>query len=275
MALAGVAAQSGLRAADLMAATEQATRLAVLGQMEQAEAMQTVISMQTAFQQSNEELAQSVDFLNIIENQTVLSLQDVAGAIPRAAPVIQGLGGDVKDLAVLLVAMREGGVSAAEGANALKNSLARLITPTTAASRMARDFGINLEGIVERNRGEVLPTILELANAMKSLEGIDQQRLLSTIFGKFQYARIGALFKNITNDSSQAAKAIELMGMSTEELAQTADQELAIVEDAIGTKFTGAVELLKAEIAPLENNSLNLLLQLLSLLQKYFKSLMI
>jgi hypothetical protein len=47
--LAGVAAQSGLRNAELMAATTQATRLATLGQMEQAEAMKTIISLQTAF----------------------------------------------------------------------------------------------------------------------------------------------------------------------------------------------------------------------------------
>jgi hypothetical protein len=136
MELAGIAAQAGLRGADLMAVTNESTRLAVLGQMEQAESIKTVISMQTAFQQSNEDLTESVNFLNIIENQTVLSLQDVAGAIPRVAPVIKGLGGDVKDLAVLLVAMREGGVSAAEGANALKNSLGRLISPTKASKQI-------------------------------------------------------------------------------------------------------------------------------------------
>ena len=251
MALAGVAAQAGLRDTELLAATTQATRLATLGQMEQAEAMRTVISMQTAFKQSNEELGESVDFLNIIENQTVLSLQDVAGAIPRVAPVIQGMGGDVKDLAVLLVAMREGGVSAAEGANALKNSLARLVDPTSKAIKVSKEFGINLEGIVERNRGQILPTIMELAKAMESLEGPDEQKLLATVFGKFQYARIGALFKNIRDDSSQAARAMDLVGLSTEELAEVAEKELGVVEESISTKFTASVEKLKLAIAPI------------------------
>jgi len=251
MALASIAAQSGLRTADMLAATNEATRLATLGQMEQTEAMKTVISMQTAFGQSNEELSESVNFLNIIENQTVLSLQDVAGAIPRVAPVIKGMGGDVKDLAILLVAMKEGGVSAAEGANALKNSLARLITPTSAASGMAEKFGINLEGIVERNNGKVLPMVRELAKEMESLGGLDQQKLLSTIFGKFQYARIGALMNNIRDDSSQAARAMDLMGMSTEDLARTAEDELSVVENSISTKFTAALEQAKLSIAPL------------------------
>jgi TP901 family phage tail tape measure protein len=250
MELAGIAAQSGLRSADLMAATTEATRLAVLGQMEQAEAIKTVISMQTAFQQSNEDLTESVNFLNVIENQTVLSLQDVAGAIPRVAPVIKGLGGDIKDLAVLLVAMREGGVSAAEGANALKNSLGRLISPTKQAKDMAFEFGINLDEIVNKNKGEVLPMIQELSMAMKNLGGLEQQKLLSAVFGKFQYARIGALMKNIRDDSSQAARAMDLMGMSAEDLAKTAEQELAVVENAISTKFTAAMERAKVAIAP-------------------------
>ena len=251
MALAGVAAQSGLRNAELMAATTQATRLATLGQMEQAEAMQTIISLQTAFKASNEELAESVDFLNIIENQTVLSLQDVAGAIPRVAPVIQGLGGDVKDLAVLLVAMKEGGVTAGEGANALKSSLGRLITPTKRAKEMAAEFGINLDQIVQGNRGQVVPMIQELAKAMNSLGGLEQQQLLSTIFGKFQYARIGALFKSLNDDSSQAARAMDLINMSAEDLAKTANKELATVEEAVGTKMTAAMERLKVAIAPI------------------------
>ena len=258
MELAGVAAQSGLRNAELMAATTQATRLATLGQMEQAEAMKTIISLQTAFKTSNEGLAESVDFLNLVENQTVLALQDVAGAIPRVAPVIQGLGGDVKDLAVLLVAMKEGGVTAGEGANALKSSLGRLIVPTDKASKMARGFGINLEQIVENNRGELLPMILELGNAMESLGSLERQQLLTTIFGKFQYARIGALFDNITRDSSQAARAIDLMGMSAEQLGQIAEKELGTVEQSVGARFTAAMERAKVAIAPLGEAFLNL-----------------
>ena len=268
MELAGVAAQSGLRNAELMAATTQATRLATLGQMEQAEAMKTIISLQTAFQTSNEGLAESVDFLNIIENQTVLALRDVAGAIPRVAPVIQGLGGDVKDLAVLLVAMKEGGVSAGEGANALKTSLSRLISPTKAATDMAAEFGINLNQIVESNRGEVVPMIKELADAMQSLDGLSQQRLLSEVFGKRQFARMGALFNSITNGSSQAARAMDLINMSAKDLAATAEKELGTVEESVGARFTAAMEKAKVAIAPLGEAFLNLSIPVINMFTK-------
>ena len=89
--------------------------------------------LNSAFRTEVDELEQSVDFLNAVENQTILSMQDMAEAIPITAAAIQGLGGDIEDLAVLLTAMREGGINANEAANALKTSLARLITPAKAA----------------------------------------------------------------------------------------------------------------------------------------------
>jgi len=251
METANVAAQAGFRGEDLMSQTQEATRLAVLGQMEQSEAMRTTITLQNAFKLSNEDLADAVNYLNIVENQTVLSIQDFAGAIPRVAPVIQSLGGDVRDLSVMLVAMREGGVTAAEGANALKTSLARLISPTSGASSMAKELGINLDGIVEANQGDILGAVMQLAKAMESLDELAQQRLLSEIFGKRQYARIGALFNNITDEASQSARALDLAGMSVEQLAETAENELGVVEQAIGTKFAGAVERLKLAVAPI------------------------
>ena len=269
--LANVAAQSGARGADLVAQTTEATRLAVLGQMEQQEAIKATITLQNAFQLSNAELSDSVNFLNIVENQSVLSLQDVAGAIPRVAPVIKSLGGDVRDLSVMLVAMREGGVSAAEGANALKTSLARLISPTSGATSMAKEFGISLNQIVEGNQGDILGAVMELAEAMEALDELSQQRLLSEIFGKRQYARVGALFNNITNEASQAQRVLDLTTMSTEQLAETAERELGQVEQSIATKFTSAVEKLQVAIAPIGEQFLKLATPLIEQVTKLFE----
>ena len=250
MKLANTAAQAGFRGAELIAATTEATRLAILGQMEQNQAMETTITLQTAFQQSSEELGESINFLNAVENQTILNLQDVSEAIPRVASVIKGFGGDVQDLAVLLVAMKEGGVSAAEGANALKNSMARLVSPTKAAREITAKYGIDLAGMVKRNQGEVIPMFQELAESLEKIGGQPKQEILSTIFGKFQYARIGTLMSNIARDSSQAATAIKLTETSATDLAITAEKELSQVEDSISTKFTAALEKAKIAMAP-------------------------
>ena len=249
MQLANTAAQSGARGAELMAATTQATRLAILGQMEQSQAIETTISLQTAFSMSNEKLAESINFLNSVENQTILSLQDISEAIPRVASVIKGFGGDVQDLSVLLVAMKEGGVSASEGANALKNSMARIISPTKQALEVSAKYGIALQDIVSRNDGKIVPLFQELATVLDSLGGQPRQEVLSAVFGKFQYARIGTLLSNIARDGSQAAKAIELTGMAASDLATSAEKELGTVENSISTKFTASLEKAKISLA--------------------------
>ena len=249
--LAAIGAQAGKTGNELLAATTQATRLAVLGDMDKQDAMRTTIALQSAFRLSNESLASSIDFLNMVENSSVLSLQDLAESIPRVAPVIVGLGGNVKEMAVFLAAMREGGVGAAEAANGLKSSLGRLISPTKQAKEMAADFGISLEKVVTENEGNLLGMIITLSKAMEQLTDLQKQQLLSAVFGKFQFARMGALFENITREGSNAQRIIEMMDMSIEDMAKTADKELGAIEDSIGTQLTGAIERFKLAVAPI------------------------
>lgn len=251
MELAAIGAQAGKTGAELQQATIQATRLATLGDLDRQESMRTTIALQTAFKMSNEELANSINFLNMVENSSVLSLQDLAESIPRVAPVIVGLGGSVKEMAVFLTAMREGGVNAAEAANGLKSSLGRLISPTKQARDMANDFGISLERIVEVNEGNVLGMVISLSQAMEQLTNLQKQQLLSAVFGKFQFARMGALFENITKEGSQAQRIIEMMDMSIEDMAATAEKELKAIEESAGTQLVAAMEKFRLAIAPI------------------------
>ena len=170
--LAADAAAIGFVDEDLLEFTKQASEFASLGMMSQTEALNSLVAVNSAFRTEVDDLAQSVNFLNAVENQTILSMQDMAEAIPITAAAIQGLGGDIKDLAVFMTAMREGGINANESANALKTSLARLITPTRQALETANGFGIALNSIVENNEGDLMGMIQELAGAMESLSDL-------------------------------------------------------------------------------------------------------
>ena len=249
--LAAQAAAAGRKNADLTDAVAQATRLATLGQMDQNSALETTISLQSAFKLSGKELADSINFLNMVENQTVVSLQDLSAAIPRVAPVIVGLGGDVKDLSVFLAAMQEGGVDAAEGANALKSGLASLINPTKQATQMLAGMGINLDAIIQANKGDLMGTVMAFSQALSALDQFSRQQALEQVFGKFQYAKLGALFDNISRKGSQAQQVIATMGYSTEQLGATADKELKAIEQSFGVQLTGAIERFKLAIAPI------------------------
>jgi TP901 family phage tail tape measure protein len=249
IALAADIAATGKQGNELLGSIRETTRLAVLGEVDRQDAMKATLAIQTAFKQNTEELSQSINFLNAVENQTSTTLNDLVEAIPKAGPIVKGLGGDVKDLALYLTAMREGGINASEGANALKSGLASLINPTKVAKGMFEGFGISLTDIVQRNAGNTTATILDLQSALETLNPLQKQQALEQLFGKFQFARMNALFENLGKQGSQTLQVMDLMKASSEELTDLAGRELSQVTESASGKYRRAVEGLKADLA--------------------------
>ena len=258
MGLAAEVAQMGNTGAELQAQVREATRLAVLGGISQQDALNTTVSVTDAFAVSTDNLAQKINFLNAVENQTILSIDDFNEAVPKSGAVVKQLGGDVEDLAFFLTAMREGGINASQGANALKSSLARLVNPTTRAKEQLAGYGINVLGIVEENSGNLRETVLTLARELDRLDPLDKARAIETLFGKFQFARMSALFNNITNEGSQAQQVLQLINMEASELQQLASRELGRVEESAATQFRAAIERFQAALAPIGEQFLKL-----------------
>jgi TP901 family phage tail tape measure protein len=248
--LAADLAATGLEGQKLLDSIKQTTRLSVLGEIDRQDAMKTTLSLQNAFNMSTQELAESINFLNAVENQTSLSLQDLTEAIPKVGPVVRALGGDVKDLSVLMVAMKEGGINAAEGANALKSGLASLINPTKAGSEVAKQYGIDLEDIVKRNKGQLLPTVLEFQKSMETLDDLGKAKIIEQLFGKYQFARISALFDNLNTQGSQTKQVIELMSASNTDLARIANAEIKTLTESASMRFKRSMEAIKAALLP-------------------------
>ena len=267
LGVAADAAAIGFVGNDLLEFTKQASEFASLGMMSQTEALNSLVAVNSAFRTEVDDLSQSVDFLNAVENETILSMQDMAEAIPITAAAIQGLGGDIKDLAVFMTAMREGGINANESANALKTSLARLITPTRQAKETANEFGIALESIVANNEGDLMGMVQSLAGAMESLSDLQQQQLLSDLFGKRQFARMGALFNNLNREGSQAQKTIELTTMSMEDLAQVRDKELGALKESPVMQLSKQLENIQLALAPIGEIFAELLVKVLGPLE--------
>ena len=272
MALAADLAATGLEGEKLAAAVTQTTRMMVLGEVDRQEAMKATLSIQTAFNQSSRELAQSIDFLNAVENQTSASLQDLTEAIPKTGPVIQALGGDIKDLAVLMTALREGGVSAGEGANAIKSGMASLIAPTKQAIDVARQFGIDLQGVVDRNKGQLMPMLLDFQDQLRGLDDFGKARIIEQIFGKYQFARISALFDNLNQQGSQTVGMIKILDASADELAKKSYSELKAQERAPSTRLAAARQQLQEQLirvgADMAETLLPIMTDALNILQK-------
>lgn len=266
--LAADIAATGKTGDELLGSIKETTRLAVLGEVDRQEAMKATLAIQSAFKQNTEELSQSINFLNAVENQTSTTLNDLVEAIPKAGPVIQGLGGSVQDLALYLTAMREGGINASEGANALKSALASLINPTDVAVGKFQTLGIDLLSIVNDNAGNLTGTLMELQGALDRLNPLQKQQAIEQLFGKFQFSRLNALFENLGRQGSQTLQVLDLMKASTGELASVADRELAAVTESASGKYRRAIESLRASLAEVGEQFLQINTVLIKVIDK-------
>lgn len=251
-------AASGFEGDDLMKMTEQTTKLSMLGEIDRESSMKATVSLQSAFGLSTDELADKVLFLNAVENQTSASLNDLVEAIPRAGTVVEGLGGSVEDLALYMVAFREGGISAAEGANALKSGLSSIIAPAPAAIEFLKEVGIDLPKIVKKNAGELTPTLIAFQKELMGLNDLARQQAITKLFGKYQFARMNAFFNNLNAKGSQSRRVVELMNTSLEELGTLADQEVAAKMESVSGQWNQAWVLFLKNISVIGEDILKL-----------------
>lgn len=270
-ALAADLAATGLEGDKLLGAVKQTSILATLGEVDRQDAMKTTLSLQNVFGASTKQLTEDINFLNAVENQTTASIQDLTTAIPKAGPVVRGLGGDVKDLATMLVAMKEGGIPAGEAANAIKSSLSSLINPTKEVSKYMKGFGIDLTEIVDKNAGKLMPTLTEFQGKLNALDDLSRQRVLEKLFGKMQVGRITALFNNLNQEGSQSAQVMKLAGTAAADLATLTEQELSKAANSVSGKFKRAAEDLKANLVPIGEQFLKFGTSVLGVLDKIIR----
>lgn len=266
-------AAAGLQGKELLASTAQASRMVVLGEADKQEAIKATIALQTAYKLNTTDLTEAVNFFNAAQAATSTSMADLIEAVPRVGPVVRGLGGSYKDMVAIVTALKEGGVPAGEAANAIKTSLGRIINPTEKAKKTMKGFGIDIEGIVNKNAGNLIGTLTELQSGLDSLSSLDRQRAIAELFGKFQFARMTALMDNFGKTGTQSAKVLEMMGMSASELATIADEQTKKIQQSASGRFKIAVETMKNTLMPFGESALNLFSTLIEKLTGFFDTL--
>lgn len=262
-------AATGLAGSKLLTSTKETARISTLGDLDIQSSVDMTVALQNAFKDTIEDgkdLTEVFNYMNAVENATSLSLKDIAEATPRAAAGLAGLGVNAKEMTVMLVAMREKGVDAAQGANALKSATTRILNPVKKATDYYKDYGISLENISKESGGNLFEFLKMLAVEQKKIVGETEketnrlrQKGIATLFGTYQFNRLNAALTGIgeamagtAKEGSQVVKAMELMGDSDEqmrELADAADRELGQKMEAVSGRFKAAWESMRIELA--------------------------
>lgn len=249
--LMGELAAAGKSGQEMMDLTRQAQAMSVLGNIDQADSMKAVISMQNIYKMSTQDVAKSVDYLNAVDAATPTTLADLVASIPIAGATVKQLGGDLKDTTILLSAFREKGIATEEGANAIKSAMNRVLVPTKQAQDLFTKFtGMDINAITKQTAGKPLETMQALSDAImgSNVALDDQQRIISKLFGTYQSTRITALLSGLQETSGSVAKVKAISAESDQELAAIRQKhEQAITASASG-QFKIAVESFKSQM---------------------------
>ena len=242
----------GLESQNLIDATDATVRLMKLGDLQANQAAGSMVSLQNVFKLQANQVSSAVDFLNAAKHSTSTTMQDIIDAIPRVGPIIQQMGGTYKDFVAFIVAMKESGVPAAQGANAIKSMLASIIKPTAQARKDFKAMGIDLEGLAKKNSNNVMGMVQGLQASLDKLPKAEKLRAIEELFGKFQFARVTALMDNLGKKGSQSAKVLELYGQTNDQLAAVAKQELDVASSQTpAAQFQKMKATLQADLIPL------------------------
>lgn len=244
-------AAAGKQGQEMFDLTKQAQTMATLGNIDQAESIKAVISMQSIYNMSTKDVANSVSYLNAVEAATPTNLQDLVDSIPIAGATVKQLGGDLKDTTVLLTAFKERGISTVEGANAIKSAMNRILVPTKQAKNLFKEFtGKDLNALVDQTNGKPLETMQALSDAImgSNIALEDQQRIISKLFGTYQSTRITALLTSLQDKDGAVAKTKALSAQSDEELNAIREKHEAAIRNSASGQFKIAVESFKAQM---------------------------
>lgn len=246
-------AAAGKTGAALKQQTADVSRAMLLGDLNQADALKTNITLQSAYNMSTQQLTDTWNFFNSVENSTVLTMKDISESIPRVSGIMNTLGVSVQDTTVLLTGFKAAGIDAVEGATALKSVSFKIFNPSKkAASAFEQLTGIKYQEVIKQGKGELIPTLEAIAKATSGLNNVQKTQVIGDLAGIHQGSKFAGLLTqlaNINDSTTQIGRAAEVAKQSTTDWTNTANGELQVLQDSISNKLRRSFETLKVEMA--------------------------
>jgi TP901 family phage tail tape measure protein len=203
----------------------------VLGEMEAAAATEALIAIQAQYGLSTQELSKTIDTLNMVENETGVTMEGLIQTFARAAGSARSAGVDVQHLAALTAALVPASGSAANAGNALKTILSRLLAPTKEAAEIMGMMGMNTQdmGWQSLNGAQRLE---KMAEAFDQLSDAQKAQVSASVAGRWQINRFDVLMRDIINPLGYYNRALEHTASATETYNQKVKELNAVLDSS-------------------------------------------
>jgi len=199
----------------------------ILGEMDATEATQALISIQAQYGFGVADLTKTIAVLNMVENQTGISLKGLVQGFERSAGIARSTGVDVRHLAAMLAALTPATGSAAQAGNALKTIFSRLISPTKETTEVLGLMGIHI-GDLSWKSATMTDRLIIMANKFKGLSDAQKGVVSSVAASRWQVNKFEVLMRDLINTNGYYQKALQATARDTDVFNQM-NKELTAV----------------------------------------------
>jgi TP901 family phage tail tape measure protein len=187
----------------------------ILGEMDAAEATQALISIQAQYGFSVDELTKTIATLNMVENQTGISLEGLVQGFERSAGVARATGVDVRHLAAMLASLVPATGSAAQAGNALKTIFSRLISPTKETVEVLDLMGISVTDMSWKS-ATMTDRLVTMAKKFEGLSSSQKGVVSSVAASRWQVNKFEVLMRDLLNTNGYYQRALQATSKETD-----------------------------------------------------------
>lgn len=222
--IAGDWAAAGASGVALARAVELTMKTMVLGEIDAKKATEGLIAIQAQYGLSTQQLTATIEQLNMIENQTGISLAGLIDGFSRASGVARSAGVSTLQLAAMLAALTPAAGSAAQAGNALKTIISRLLSPTQEAGQILNEMGIHVTALAWKS-ATADQRLQILSKSFGKLASAQKAQVSASIASRYQINKFDVLMAALNNDLSYYYQALNTASNATRNHAQ-AEKEL-------------------------------------------------
>jgi TP901 family phage tail tape measure protein len=218
-------AAAGSSGVALAKSVQETMRTMVLGEISAAEATEALIAIQAQYRLSTAELSDTINMLNLVENQTGTSMKDLIEGMERASGAAASAGIDIEHLVAGMAALVPAAGSAANAGNALKTIYTRLAAPTHDAIQLLEELHIKTkeQAWISASAADRLDI---LSDALGKASTSQQRMAARTLFGIYQISRADILIRALTDSTSYYNKALDELNKGPAHRLAVAQREL-------------------------------------------------
>ncbi len=199
----------------------------ILGEMEAAAATKALISIQAQYGFGVEELTKTIATLNMVENQTGISLEGLVQGFERSAGMARSVGVDVRHLGAMLASLVPASGSAAQAGNALKTIFSRLISPTKETVEVLDLMGITVTDMSWKS-ATMTDRLIVMAKKFEGLSSSQKGVVSSVAASRWQVNKFEVLMRDLINTNGYYQRALQATSKETDVFNQM-NKELTAV----------------------------------------------